>query len=147
MSMLHDAQTRTALEARLQKLTPKSSRQWGKMSVDQMLWHVNTALEIAIGRVDAAPERAKMPQWFLRWAVLNLPWPKGAPTTKEAIPRAPSYDFEWEKTRALSLIKEMSLRDLRGKWPNQAVLGPMTGAQWSCLQAKHLDHHLRQFGA
>jgi hypothetical protein len=147
MPMLHEPHTRSSLEARLQKLTPQATRQWGKMTVDQMLWHVNTSLEMCLGRLDPEPENARMPRWFLRWAVLNLPWPKGAPTTKEAIPRRPSYDFEREKTRALSLIREMSLKDLSGNWPNQPVLGEMNGRQWSQLQAKHLDHHLRQFGA
>src|SRR5687767_475526 len=101
MPMLHEPHTRSSLEARLQKLTPQSPRQWGKMTVDQMLWHVNTALDLALGRLDAEPEKVRMPQWFLRWGVLNLPWPKGAPTAKETIPKAPSYDFEGEKTRAL----------------------------------------------
>jgi hypothetical protein len=30
-------------------------------------------------------------------------------------------------------------------WP-RAVFGPLTGREWSCLHARHLDHHLKQFG-
>jgi hypothetical protein len=28
----------------------------------------------------------------------------------------------------------------------RAVFGPLTGREWSCLHARHLDHHLKQFG-
>lgn len=147
MAMLHEPSVRSSLETRMKTLTPQAPRQWGKMSVDQMLWHVNTALELCLGKFQPAPEKAPMPRVFLRWAVLNLPWPKGAPTAKETIPQAPSYDFEAEKKKAITLIGELVARDLGGTWPEQPVLGKMSGTQWSRLQAKHIDHHLRQFGA
>jgi hypothetical protein len=28
-----------------------------------------------------------------------------------------------------------------------ALLGPLSGEEWGVLQHKHLDHHVRQFGA
>jgi hypothetical protein len=145
--MLHDAATRTSIEERIRKLTPQAPRQWGKMSVDQMLWHVNTAMELALGAIDGTPEKAVMPRALLRFAVLSLPWPKGAPTAKDTMPKAPHYDFETEKKKALRLVGELSMKNLGGTWADSPALGPMSGKQWSCLHAKHLDHHLRQFGA
>lgn len=147
MPMLHEGATRAAIEERLRKLTPQAPRQWGKMTVDQMLWHVNTAMELCLGKKPYSHEKTRMPRALLRWAVLNLPWPKGSPTSPDAIPRAPSYDFGAEKEKALWLVSELAAKDLGSSWPEQPVMGPMTGAQWSRLQAKHLDHHLRQFGA
>jgi hypothetical protein len=32
-------------------------------------------------------------------------------------------------------------------WPTSGILGGMTGREWSRLEAKHLDHHLKQFSA
>jgi hypothetical protein len=145
--MLHEAATRDSIEERLRKLTPESPRQWGKMTIDQMLWHVNTSMELCLGKKPYTPEKMRMPRALLRFAVLNLPWPKGSPTSPDAIPKAPTYDFEAEKEKALRLIAELSTKDLGSAWPEQPVMGRMTGAQWSRLQAKHLDHHLRQFGA
>ena len=36
---------------RLKALRPDAQRRWGKMSVAQMLWHVNEAMEGALGRI------------------------------------------------------------------------------------------------
>lgn len=44
MPLLHDAAHREALRGRVGSLRPGSQRRWGKMTVDQMLWHVNETL-------------------------------------------------------------------------------------------------------
>ena len=43
-ALLHDPAIRDAIRARLQTLRPDAPRKFGKMTVDQMLWHVNQAL-------------------------------------------------------------------------------------------------------
>ena len=40
----------------------------------------------------------------------------------------------------------MSTKSLDATWGRSSFMGPMTGRDWSRLQAKHLDHHLTQFG-
>ena len=50
MPMLHEPAFHEAVKYRLKSLQPTAKRQWGQMRVDQMLWHVNTALENALGR-------------------------------------------------------------------------------------------------
>lgn len=52
MKTLHDPAARESLEVRLRGLGPDASARWGRMSVDQMLWHVNTALNMVLGEVD-----------------------------------------------------------------------------------------------
>lgn len=47
MPLLHDPAVRKTMEARLTAIRPDSQRQWGSMSVDQMLWHVNQFLAFA----------------------------------------------------------------------------------------------------
>ena len=37
--------------AAVEALRPDAARRWGKMSVSQMLWHVNEAMEGALGRM------------------------------------------------------------------------------------------------
>ena len=61
MRVLHDPPVRTAIRSRVQALTPDAPRRWGKMTVDQMLWHVNTAMEMAIGSKTFAPRRFPPP--------------------------------------------------------------------------------------
>ena len=149
VNCLHDATCRAALLARLDALRPDAERRWGKMRVDQMLWHINESLEQSLGRVVTTrpPNALPLPSPVLRFAVLNLPWPKGrAPTAPELVARD-TYDFRAERARTLRLIDEVVARDLSASWPRSVAFGKMTGLQWSRLHAKHLDHHLTQFGA
>jgi hypothetical protein len=44
-------------------------------------------------------------------------------------------------------MDEMAKKDLNGPWPEHPILGKMRGVQHSKLHGKHVDHHLRQFGA
>ena len=146
MPMLHDAQFREETKKRLRALTPQTGRRWGKMSVDQMLWHVNCALENALGRYPIATIKIPLPKFLLKFIVLNLPWRKGnTPTAPELLASA-SHDFERERSRTLALLDDFSAVPIEGRWRDSAFLGPLTGEEWSRLQGKHVDHHLRQFG-
>ncbi len=112
-----------------------------------MLWHVNTALEIALGKREAARFRGPpLPASLLKFFVFNLPWPKGVPTGPDLVASTP-HNFAVERPRTLELISALAatpLEDLRARHP---LFGIMPGRDWSRLMAKHLDHHLRQFGA
>jgi hypothetical protein len=146
MRTLHDPSIRASIRQRLLGLRPDAPRQWGRMTVDQMLWHVNTALEQSLGRFTATPRRVPVPGGMLKFLVLNLPWGKGAPTNPDFLARA-EYDFEEQRARSVTLVDEVAGRDIDGAWPENTDFGRMTGREWSRLMAKHLDHHLRQFGA
>jgi hypothetical protein len=116
------------------------------MSVSQMLWHVNEAMEGALGRVAEAPEKVPLPRPLLKFIVLNLPWPKGAPTRRRWVPQKDRYDFAAERDRCLSLVDAITSKALGDRWPDSPTLGRMSGKDVSRLQAKHLNHHLTQFG-
>ena len=146
-ALLHDPAVRNLIRARVEKLTPDAKRAWGKMSVDQMLWHVNSAMVNALGGKPAVPTKfPRLALPALRFLVLNGPWGRGAPTAPDLLVRGERYDFDAEKRRCLALIDQLAEKDIEATtWGASSVLGPLTGRQWSRLQAKHLDHHLRQF--
>lgn len=146
MQMLHDPAVRTSLEARLNQIRADSPRQWGTMSVDQMLWHVNQFLAASIGEGNMAVQKGPMPAAVMKFFVLYAPWPKGAPTNTGAIPTA-NHDFESEHARCKELIGKFVSRPVDGEWPVDPSFGPVDGKFASKLQAKHLDHHFRQFKA
>jgi DinB superfamily len=145
MPMLHDADYRGTILNRIRALRPDSERRWGKMTVDQMLWHVNEALESALGKISLPPDRTPLPRPLMKFLILNVPWPKGAPTMPQFQARA-EHDFEAERTRCLRLVEELCAKPLGSAWPDSPTLGRMSGRDVTRLQAKHLDHHLRQFG-
>jgi hypothetical protein len=146
MPRLHDTQYKTEILGRLKSLRPDAARRWGKMSVSQMLWHVNEAMEGALGRIQAEPMKVPLPRPLLKFLVLNFPWGKGAPTLKRWVPQSDSYDFASEHARCLRLVGELASKPLNDVWPDSPTLGRMTGNDVSRLHAKHLNHHLTQFG-
>ena len=145
MPTLHDAAHRGKLATRLQSLRPDSTPKWGVMRVDQMLWHVNTALDMALGRVDAPRDKLPLPLPIMRFMVINLPWPKSAPTNP-SLRATGNYDFGRERETTLKLVNELGRKELSSDWGDHPLLGRMSEPQVIKLQAKHLDHHLRQFG-
>ena len=145
-TLMHDAGRGAELKRRVQALTPDTKQRWGKMSVDQMLHHVNFVLAEALGEHAAKPNVRGLPKVLVRWAILNIPWGKGAPTRPDMlIPQGQRYDFAPEKERCLSMIDRLLAKPMDDSWPPSANF-PMTGRHWSQLEYKHLDHHLTQFG-
>jgi len=144
--LMHDTGRGPELKRRVQTLTPDTKPQWGKMSVDQMLHHVNFVLAEALGEHTAKPNVRGLPKPLVRWAILNAPWGKGAPTRPDMlIPQGERFDFAREKERCLSMIDRFLAKPMDESWPPSANF-PMTGRHWSQLQYKHLNHHLTQFG-
>jgi len=148
MNNLFDQIDVTEILNRIEKLTPNSQRQWGKMNVAQMLAHSNISLETAmgmnfikrlfIGRIVGS---------FLKPNVLGAkPFGKNSPTDKSYI-FPDDCNFEEEKLKTIASIKKF----FEGG-PSQCTthphpfFGKFTPDEWAVFQWKHLDHHLRQFG-
>jgi len=143
---LHDANVRSQLMTRVGALQANARGRWGRMTVDQMLWHVNEALAHAVGEGDIAQVRPPLPRKMIKFLVLNLPWARNAPTNPRFVAKT-AHDFDTEKARCLRLIDALANRTIDGVWMDHPTFGPMIGEEVSPLQAKHLDHHLKQFGA
>jgi len=145
MPMLHDESYRSQIVSRIGRLRRDTARRWGKMSADQMLWHVNGGLSITLGQMHVPPQKLPVPRAIMRLVALNLPWPKGWPTMPMFVASG-SYDFDAERVRCLQLIDQLAAKRLDEDWPTHPLLGKLSGREASKLQAKHLDHHLKQFG-
>ncbi len=143
-TLVHDPGVHAALRRRVESLTSTSHRRWGTMSVGQMLFHVNLVLAESLGEYKAPPSVRGVPKFLVRWMILSLPWPKGAPTRPDMLV-SDEHDFAHEHARCLEMLDRFAARPLDVEWPEGANF-PMTGRHWSQLQFKHLDHHLRQFG-
>lgn len=148
MPTLADHSTRTALAARIAQLSPSALPAWGRMTAPQMLAHCADALRMAYGDLPCAAKNVPLARLGLvKWLFLNvIPFPKGAPTARELLSRPPA---EWgdEREAIVALIERFAQEASRPTWPPHPLFGPMTGPQWGQLAWKHLDHHLRQFGA
>jgi hypothetical protein len=134
---------------RLSKLQAGAPRQWGRMDPAQMLAHCAAALEVGTGdRV--LPHRliGRIFGPFVKGSLLGeKPFSKNSPTDPAFIV-SESRDFAREKARLVELVIRFgdagpSAADGR----MHSFFGRLEGDEWGGLMHKHLDHHLRQFGA
>lgn len=135
---------------RLSRLTIDHRRRWGKMSVTQMLAHCSRSMEMASGTI--RPSRALIGR-ILGPMIKPLalregePMRKNSPTAQELI-IGEAMDFEVEQARLEDLIDRFVAAGPAGCTSHpHAFFGRLTPGEWSILMYKHLDHHLRQFGA
>ncbi|HEV8631762.1 MAG TPA: DUF1569 domain-containing protein [Thermoanaerobaculia bacterium] len=148
MQNLFDLPTRQALLERLDRLRSDSPRQWGKMDAGQMLAHCATALEMSTGD---QPRKQKLIGRLLgplvRKKLLGeAPFPRNSPTDP-AFVYTDARDFAAEKARLQAVIERFAARGPeRAAEATHSFLGRLDGEEWGCMMAKHLDHHLRQFG-
>jgi hypothetical protein len=137
------------LIARIDSLQPGSPRQWGKMDVAQMMAHCSKTLDIASGRVN--PPRAFIGRVlgpiFKSQFTNDKPFSRNGPTGKELVV-ADARDFARECENLIAKVRQFH----EGGEANctrqpHSFFGPLTPQDWSRGMYKHLDHHLRQFGA
>jgi len=147
MFNLKDAACRANLAERLSKIQDESLPKWGKFSVPAMVCHLADTLEMAAGLrpVAAVPVPAMMRYFPLKHLILYvLPMPKGLPTAPELLVTVPS---EWAADcrrvqELLKLVGELP----KGQGAPHPAFGRLSNDEWKVLQARHMDHHLRQFG-
>ena len=138
------------VKERIARLAPGSQPQWGSMSVAQMLAHCSIGMDSASG--DARPPRHWMGR-MLGPIVKPLALRNDEPMKKNS-PTAPIFlvkderDFEAERTRLLDRIDKFAAAGPAGCTTHpHAFFGQLTPDEWAIQMYKHLDHHLRQFGA
>jgi len=149
MKTLFDPDDRRAIENRLSSLPAGAVRQWGKMDAAQMLAHCSAAL--AVGTGDTPRKQALIGRIFgpfVRSSILGeKPFGRNSPTDPTFVVTDPR-DFEREKERLVGLVDRFCERGAAGAGPQtHSFLGRISGDDWGVLMYKHLDHHLRQFGA
>jgi hypothetical protein len=149
MKSMFDTGTLKDILERINKLQPTAQRQWGKMDVAQMMAHCSAALETATGqRVLPRAFIGRILGPFVKPSFLGeKPFPRNAPTDKHFI-ISDAREFAKEKNRLVQLTKQFGEGGEAKCPPHQhSFFGMFTPQEWSIAMYKHLDHHLRQFGA
>jgi Protein of unknown function (DUF1569) len=137
------------LERRIARLTPTTPRQWGKMSVDQMLAHCNVAYDMTYTDIHPKPGaiRRLLLSTFVKQIVVGpKPYKHNSPTAPQFRMVGPK-DFARERDKLVAYVRRVQqdgASHFEGR--ESPSFGPLTSAEWSVLFYKHLDHHLAQFG-
>lgn len=141
------------LLARIDRLTPETSPQWGTMTAAQMLAHCSKPFETVYD-----PEYARhnpKPRGIAKLIIRFLAKPMVVGTTpyRKNGQTAPSFkisderDFAMERERLNAFIaraRDEGAEEFEGQESHS--FGPLSASEWSTMFHKHTDHHLRQFG-
>ena len=150
MQNVFDAKDAQEYINRINNLTPETQRKWGKMSVDQVLAHLNVAYDLTF-----TPEKFPKPNFiakfllskFVKPKITNeIPYKQSLPTSLAFI-IADERNFEEEKAKLIGNIQrvqQLGREAFEGK--ENINFGKMTAQGWNNMFAKHLNHHLEQFG-
>lgn len=138
---------RQSILDRIGRLTPKSTAQWGSMRAPEMLAHLTQSMRMATGELEVAGRKVllRFPP-IKQIAIHYMPFPKGLPTAPELLSRRPAV-WGAEVAALRDAVDAFARRSRTVEWPEHPVFGALTPEQWGVLQYRHLDHHLRQFGA
>lgn len=147
MPSLFDKKIQDEMLARVEKLNSNSQRKWGKMSVSQMLKHMNVAFAVPINKIQVPKDKLYLfsANPFARWMMIKAmtKWPKNL-VTAESFKVKDDPDFEPTKKEFLETIHEfLNATNFDGRHP---VFGVMSKELWGDAMYIHLNHHLEQFG-
>ena len=137
---------RQNLLTRARSLTPKSMPVAGTLTAPRMLCPIADQLAVALGDITGTRQDTWVMRTFAKWFVLYVPIPipfGKVSTVPEMLTTQPS-DWETDFVRFENLVNRCAGTD-RGA--PHAVFGRLSHREWGILAAKHIDHHLRQFGA
>jgi uncharacterized protein DUF1569 len=148
MGSILNERDRTALISRMQTLTASSTARWGKMNVAGMLQHLRLSARMALGELPVVSVNKRPFQMFpLKHLLLYvLPFPKGAPTATELYPDGVA-SFDEEREIVVKYLDQIGAGPQEGIGPAHPLFGPMSWSEWGVVTYKHVDHHLKQFGA
>ena len=150
MQNVFDAKDAQEYIDRINNLTPETQRKWGKMSVDQVLAHLNVAYDLTF-----TPEKFPKPNLIAKFLLSKFVKPKitNEIPYKQSLPTSPVFiiaderNFEDEKAKLIGNIQrvqQLGREAFEGK--ENINFGKMTAQGWNNMVAKHLNHHLEQFG-
>jgi len=149
MKNLFEKGSAEELLLRIDGLQPATQRQWGKMDVAQMMAHCSAALDMASGKL-VLPRLfiGRLLGSFVRPIYSNeKPFSKSSPTDPKLVV-SNQRDFQKEKDQLKVKVREFQeggeAKCTRHPHP---FFGSLTPYEWGRGMYKHLDHHLRQFGA
>jgi len=151
MKNLFEATSVEEVKQRMARLRPESERHWGTMTSAQAVAHCAAGLELAVG--DRIAPKVAFPLRIIGRIIKpmalgnNEPMRRNSPTTKDLIVQD-DRDLGTEQKRLCGLIDRFASAGPQGCTTHpHSFFGRLTPGEWAELMYKHLDHHLRQFGA
>jgi hypothetical protein len=147
MKSIWQDETRRELSDRVGAAVWDRRAEWGKFSAPKMVCHLADSLKMAMGDLKVPTKRLPIRYPPLKQFIIYLaPFPRSAPTAPELLVRAPR---EWANDIAdvQDLLARAGSARTTATWPEHPAFGKLSKRAWGVLIYRHMDHHLRQFGA
>lgn len=150
MQNIFDAKDVQQYIDRINSLTPEAQQKWGKMNAEQVLAHLNVAYSMVF-----EPEKHKRPSFIAKFLLSNFVKPKltNELPYKQNLPTSPAFiisderNFEEEKKKLIGNIQRVQqLGRIAFEGKEHLNFGKISAQGWNNMFAKHLNHHLEQFG-
>ncbi|MGB3344224.1 MAG: DUF1569 domain-containing protein [Aequorivita sp.] len=129
MKSLFNADAFLEIKNRLDALNLDSYRQWGRMTVGQMLYHCQQPLKVSLGRGNIKKQFIPLAFLFKKSLYNDKPWRKSLPTAK-SFKVTEEKDFENEKIELVKLVDEFHLQKNKKIWEPHPIFGKFTPTQW-----------------
>lgn len=149
MKNVFDKNDCTEFISRIQNLTVNTQAVWGTMTAGQMLAHCCISYEMVYDNKHSKSNFfiRFLLKLFVKKAVVNdVPY-------KQSLQTAPAFkikedkNFELQKNRLIAYIEKTQVLGADYFDDKESLsFGPLSKKEWNNLFAKHLDHHLNQFG-
>jgi hypothetical protein len=136
----------------LSKLTESHQPIWGKMSAQQMVEHLEWLFAISNGKteMEAHAEPERMAYRKMRFFEADIPFTKNFRTSFLSEEPNPTIypNLESAKQRLLESLERFHdyLLEHPDIHPMHPQLGPLDRENWTRFHARHIKHHLTQFG-
>ncbi|MFN0036616.1 MAG: DUF1569 domain-containing protein [Saprospiraceae bacterium] len=150
-NLLNPATQQATIE-RIQRLSPDTQHQWGKMTVNEAVCHMADPFRDVLSLRQTKPAMPRLIQPLLRLMVLTeKDWKPGTPTLQvyrqgDGGGGTPPTDFETDRAVLLGFITQFCSKAEDFKFGPHPGIGQLTREQNGFMMWKHTDHHLRQFG-
>jgi hypothetical protein len=147
MKSIWQGESQRELTNRVNGLAWDRGAEWGTFTAPKMVCHLADSLRMAMGDLKVAPKRLPIRYPPLKQFIIYVaPFPKSAPTAPELLLREPR---EWttDVAEVQSLLVRAAATSTTDAWPEHPAFGRLSKRAWGVLIYRHMDHHLKQFGA
>lgn len=138
------------IRKRVETLQANNTRQWGKMTIAQMMAHCSIGFEKAVSVLPFEDKSNFIMRTLVKRIVLNAVKKGDLGKNQKTFPDyaiSEDKDFDTEKRRLLENIDRFYKYGEKNEIGKHPYFGKFSKDNWGALQYVHTNHHLTQFSA
>jgi hypothetical protein len=147
MKSIWQDEARQELHDRVGRVGWDAPAAWGKFTAPKMICHLADSLKMATGELLIPSKKLPIRYPPLKQFIIYVaPFPKSAPTAPALLVRQPAA-FTDDVADVQSMLNRAASFSSTDAWPEHPAFGKLSRRAWGVLIYRHMDHHLKQFGA